>query len=65
MLKMIQAFQQKPNEYPEFLERTNEVHGKPTDAFTQAAGNVQMVSMTFIGPSAPDIREKLQHLDGH
>ena len=64
-LNMTQAVQQKPNEDPsKFLERIYQAYKKPTDVDPEAPENVQMVNMTFIEQSNPDIRRKLQHLDG-
>ena len=64
-LNMIQALQQKPNEDPsEFLERIHQAYRKHTDADPQAPKNVPHGEHDFIGQSAPDIRKKLQRIDG-
>ena len=55
----------KTDEDPsEFLERIYQTYWKYTDADSQAPENVQIVNMTFIRQSAPDIRRKLQCLGG-
>ena len=64
-LNVIQTLQQKADEDPsEFLERIYQAYRKYTDADPEAPENVRMVNMTFIGQSAPDIRNKLQRVDG-
>ena len=64
-LNMILAVQQKPDEDPyEFLEKIYQAYRKHTDCDPEAPENMQMVDMIFIGQSAPDIRRKLQRLDG-
>ena len=64
-LNLIQTLQQKPGKDPsEFLERIYQAYRKYADADPEAPENVRMVNMTFIGQSAPDIRNKLQRVDG-
>ena len=64
-LDLIQTLHQKPREDPyEFLERIYRAFRRYSDADPEAPENVRMVNMTFIGQSAPDIRNKLQRVDG-
>lgn len=64
-LSMVQVVQQKPTEdSSEFLERIYQAYRKYTDLDPQAPENVRMVNMTYVSQSAPDIRKKLQKLEG-
>ena len=61
----IQEIQHKSNEdHSEFLERIYQTYRHYTDANPKGPKNTRKVNMNFIRQSAPDIRRKLQKLDG-
>ena len=64
-LNLIHTLQQKPEEDPsEFLVRIYQAYKRYIDADPEAPENVRMINMTFTWQGAPDIRKKLQCVDG-
>lgn len=64
-LNKIQELRKETGENPAvFLERICQAYRKYTDSDPEDPENLRMVNMTFIGQSAPDIRRKLNKVEG-
>lgn len=64
-LAKVREIQQCPNEAPSvFLERLMEAYRRYTPFDPTSDGQKASVTMAFIGQAAPDIRKKLQRLEG-